>query len=79
MPEPPPPFGVWAENWEAFVLFTNCATQWLYGPAGPVGLNYAGIESAMRLHGVKDRRRCFEKLQILEASALKAMRMRSDH
>ena len=31
---------VWPENWPAFAIFADLATQWRVGAGGPVGLDY---------------------------------------
>lgn len=50
-------FEVWPENWDVWIFFLRCQTQWHYagggiGPPVRVGLNYGGVESVARMRGV---------------------------
>ena len=66
-------FELWPENEAPLMLFMRMRTQWRMGPAGPVGLDYAGVRAALALM----RERCaperFDDLQAMEAAALEAM------
>lgn len=54
------------------MLFLRVQTQWKQGPmGGAIGLDYPGVESAIRLSGLWRRRtELFEGLQAMEAAAL---------
>ncbi len=70
------------ENWKAWKLFLQCATQWRRETVfsshmkAPVmvthGLDYGGVEAVMRLSGVRraDWKRLFRKIQWIESGAL---------
>jgi hypothetical protein len=74
------PYEVFPENWRALQLFLALATQWricaLSTMAGAhlvqTGLDYAAVEPAMRLLGVKRHRRAalFRQIQMMESAAL---------
>lgn len=57
---------LWPENIPSASLYIACETQWQRaGMSGlPVGLNYSGVEAAMRLRG--DPPALFDDLQVLE-------------
>ncbi|MFC5548201.1 DUF1799 domain-containing protein [Massilia aerilata] len=65
-------YWLWPENEEAFLMWCALQTQWTVGMAGAVGLNYAGVESCLRLHGVskKTRSQLFGSIQAMERVAL---------
>ena len=53
------------------MLFLSLATQWRVAPSGlPQGLDYAAVEPAMRLAGLKPGPALFEGLRVMEAAAL---------
>lgn len=63
---------VWQDNWRSVTLFSRLATQWRVGMNGAIGLDYAAVESTLRLMAVP---RCrwrtlFADMQIMEASVL---------
>ena len=74
-------FAVFPENWEAVKLFAYMDTQWrtsLIGVKGgfvsvKVGLDYSALESLFQIHAVKNKKDTFEKLWILERTALEEM------
>ncbi len=68
-------FGVWPENWQVFDIFLSMQTQWRIGANGPIGLDYAALESLFRMNGIKrkQQRDHLEAIQIMERAALKAM------
>lgn len=69
------PLGVYQENIDAIHFFMRLQTQWVISPMGErVGLNYAGIESAARIMGNPLTSELFDKVQIMEAATLKALR-----
>ena len=51
-------------------------TQWRTGMAGPTGLDYAGVEAALRMRGEPDMAETFAGLQACERAALEAARDR---
>lgn len=61
---------LWPENLPSASLYIACETQWQRaGMEGlPTGLDYAGVEAAMRLRG--DPPRLFDDLQALEREYL---------
>lgn len=63
---------VWPENRPTVRMFLAMGTQWLYGPSGPVGLNYAALpELWERLHvAPNERDDIFSGLQAMEHAAL---------
>ncbi len=53
-------------------------TQWRVGMSGPTGLDYAGVEAALRLSAVGDPAEVFAGLRVCEAAALDAWRERRE-
>jgi hypothetical protein len=72
-------FQVWPENARAVRCFLALETQWRYlvGAHAAVaqGLDYAAVEPALRMMGVKraDQAALFSDLRMMERSALEAM------
>lgn len=69
----PDEFWLWPENDEPFRLWLSLQTQWyVAGMGGPIGLNYPGVETCMRLRGMKRRKRirAFEQIQAMENATL---------
>jgi len=59
------------ENADAIALFIACGTQWRYAFSGArTGLDYAGVESVVRLHGLEIDGETFSKIQILEQTLI---------
>ena len=75
MPEPEAPdhFEVWPENWPAVEMFLRCQTQWRTTMAGVCGLDYAAVQWLFRLYEVKDQPAVLERLQVMEAMAVKIL------
>lgn len=67
------------ENWEAVQVFLRCATQWRYaGMEGKItGLDYAAVESVMRMRGVHDTADTLDRLRVMEGVALRALKERN--
>ena len=65
-------FWLWPENEKAFAIWCALQTQWTVGMAGVVGLNYSGVESCMRMHGIGKRKwpALFGLIQAMERAAL---------
>jgi hypothetical protein len=56
-------------------LFASVQTQWRRDAGGlPTGLDYAGVEAAMRLGDVEKPREMFLRLQVLEHEWIAAIR-----
>lgn len=80
--EPGDTFEVWPENADAVDLFVALQTQWRVaaGMSALVitGLDYAAVEAAMRMRGVKDRRAMFAAIRTMESAALPALNRQAD-
>ena len=65
-------FYLWPEHLPALELWFKVQTQWRVGHAGATGLDYAGVEAAMRLLAKAPRRRrqLFRDLQVMERATL---------
>ena len=63
------------ENWQAVMLFCQCATQWKYGAMGGVmGLDYPGVKTVLDLTVEKSKRaELFSALQVMERAAMVIM------
>lgn len=64
---------VWPENWTAWRLFCDCATQWRIGPnGGPTGLDYTPLMRLLDCEGLgtKEWRQTFDDVRVLESAAL---------
>jgi hypothetical protein len=61
------------ENWDTVMLFMRVQTQWRSSFAGLTGLDYTGVEAAMRMAGIERTPEIFDGLQVMEFTALKAM------
>jgi hypothetical protein len=72
-------FPVYPENWDAVETFCRCGTQWIFGAMGGViGLNYACVESVLRLTRPKSQHDdLFTAIQVMEKAALKVMNSKS--
>lgn len=79
----PPPceeLYLWPDNVASWNLFQAVSTQWMATMAGVTGLNYPGVETVMRMSGIKrrDRERVFNEIQCMERATLSAWREKSD-
>ena len=65
-------FYLWPEHVSTLELWFRVQTQWRFGMAGPTGLDYAGVESAMRLLSLplRKRRALFNNLRTMERATL---------
>lgn len=65
-------FWLWPESEEAFHLWLSLQTQWVIGQGGPAGLHYPGVETSMRMSGVRRNQqpRLFGLIQAMERAAL---------
>lgn len=64
---------LWPEHVPAMRLFEAMQTQWVVGPAGPIGLNYEALPVVEKRLGLskRDLRVTFAHLQTMEVEALK--------
>lgn len=61
-------------NWDAVRVFIRCETQWRAGPMGGLlGLDYPGVEAAMRMMGVVSTPALFEQLRTLEVESINTL------
>lgn len=67
---------VWPCNVAAVNTFVALSTQWLVGPAGPYGLNYAVLYQKLDRMGISpsDAEQIEEDIRVLEDAALEQMR-----
>jgi hypothetical protein len=65
-------FWLWPDSEEAFRLWLSIQTQWVIGQSGPSGLNYSGVESYMRMSGMRrsQQPRLLGFIQSMEQAAL---------
>lgn len=65
-------FWLWPENELVFLLWLEVQTQWVVGPRGPIGLNYAGVNVCLVRGDIprQDRNRVFKLIMIMERGAL---------
>lgn len=66
---------VWPESWPAVELYVRYQTQWLQGPGGPSGLNYAILFADLDRSGIEgeDREDIMDGVRIIEAEVLKSI------
>jgi hypothetical protein len=71
-------FHLYPEHQAALWLWLAVQTQWREGFSGPTGLDYAGVESHLRVCGIRgaDRRERWAELQTMERAALLAWKNR---
>lgn len=65
-----PPIEAPADAADAIDVLLAVATQWRWGPAGPVGLDYPAVIAVADRLGVRLTRAVLADLQYLEAGAL---------
>ncbi|KQW96979.1 hypothetical protein ASC94_09230 [Massilia sp. Root418] len=66
---------LWPCNVESWTLFQRLQSQWIAGGmGGATGLNYAGVESALRMMDIKagKRAKLFADIQLMEHATLEA-------
>lgn len=65
-------YWLWPENDEAFSMWLAVQTQWSAGMGGATGLNYPGVETCLRLRGLKKRaqQKHFLLIQMMERACL---------
>ncbi|HSH98881.1 MAG: DUF1799 domain-containing protein [Methylophilaceae bacterium] len=64
---------VWPENLEVINMFLSLQTQWRSDMNGLTGLDYAGVECALRMHEVSNPKQMFIEIQSMEGAALKEL------
>lgn len=71
-----PPVELWPDNVVPVNVFTAMSTQWLSGPAGLIGLNYASLGEVWRRLKVPPDKRddVFDDLRVMERTAILKMR-----
>lgn len=63
-------FELWPENELPLSIFIATQTQWRQGPAGPSGMDYTGVESALRLMRIEATAELFQQIRLMERTAL---------
>lgn len=65
-------YWLWPENEEAFGFWLSVQTQWNVGMAGAIGLNYPGVETCLRMRGLKKKaqQNLFLLIQMMERACL---------
>jgi hypothetical protein len=65
-------YWLWPENDEAFSMWLSVQTQWNAGMGGATGLNYPGVETCLRLRGLKKKaqQKLFLLIQMMERACL---------
>ena len=65
-------YWLWPENDEAFSIWLAIQTQWNVGMAGATGLLYPGVETFLRMRGLKKkiRQEMFLLIQLMERACL---------
>lgn len=67
------------ENRRAFRVFMSCQTQWrMAGFGDVVGLDYSGLWAAMQMLGIKRPKDTFDRVRVIEASALREIARKRD-
>lgn len=59
-------------------MFLASQTQWRVGMAGRTGLDYAGVQAVMAMHGIDDTRDAFQRIQIMELELMSIDREKAD-
>lgn len=70
-------FEIWPENDVSLGVFLRCTTQFRYRRHGEYeqisGIDYAALESILRIHRIKDRAEVFEDVRAMELAILEAL------
>lgn len=70
----PDEFEIWPENDVSLGIFLLCTTQWRHRQHGDTsritGLDYAAVESVLRMYQVKSKREVFEDVRAMELAVL---------
>lgn len=67
-----PMVDVWPECWPAVELYMKYRTQWIQGPGGPCGLNYAILLADLNRAGIEgeEREDIMADIRTIEAEVL---------
>jgi len=65
-------YWLWPENEDAFSMWLAIQTQWDASMAGATGLKYPGVETVLRMRGLKKkaRQKMFLLIQMMERACL---------
>ena len=78
----PEVFYVHPDNWKAFRVLEACVTQWriIAGMNGVMrqGLDYPSVMTVIDAWGIKNRRKIFNQVRLLEAGALSEFHEQQD-
>ncbi|MCC2962180.1 DUF1799 domain-containing protein [Massilia sp. IC2-278] len=74
------PLYLWPENVMAWAFFSAISTQWVVGPGGVVGLNYAGVHVVREAWQIKRKEwpSLFSAVQVMERATLAAWREKNN-
>ena len=74
-------YWLWPENEEAFGIWLAVQTQWNASMAGATGLNYPGVETCLRMRGLKKkpRQHMFLLIQMMERACLDEWAQKRKH
>jgi len=66
-------------NWEAFMVFADCGSQWriivpAMGEPMMTGLDYSSVAAVMQIMRTKNRAETFQRVRLIERGALAAFR-----
>lgn len=66
------PFYLWPDNLSTFRIWLSVQTQWRKDGGRPTGLDYSGVETCLRLRGVKKSQwgPVFDVIQDMEIASL---------
>lgn len=72
---PPPPLGVWKENWKSVLLFNFAIRRrcWRFSFSGPVALDYREVKREAKRAGIKLTAQRWADLEIMEGEAFEQM------
>lgn len=62
------------ENDDAIKIFYLTRNQLIIGDDGPIEIMHEPVHSAMKLHDIKNRKECFEKVLIMSHDWIKRLR-----
>lgn len=65
-------------NVEAVKVWAECRTQVIAGVGGIIDINILAVKVVMDLHGVKDQRKCMEKVRMMFDEYREAMEEKKD-
>lgn len=64
--------GVWTDNWQTVLAFSDLMSQWNVGMSGVIGLRYEALPLVLEMHGIKRKRQLemFDGLRVMESAAI---------